>query len=731
MTQENITTTLNLDTSDFRTKSQEARREIRNINSEFKLATSTMEDWDKSIEGLTAKIKQLTDREKQEKKILESLQEEYRQVVEEQGENSKGAQDLIVKMNNQQVTINRTSKSLEEYKSKLETVERATDIANRTGAEFDDVLERIGGGAEDGGESFTILKGALADLASNAIQNIVSGLIDIGRELWSLPEATKEFRTVFNATMESAKNSVIGLEGATKAYEEFYRVSADEGQSAEATSHIAGLVSNQKDLEGALNGVIGAWVEYGDSISIEGLAEASNETAKTGIVTGQFADTLNWAGESEDEFNEKLAKCTTTQERQKLVVDTLNRLYGENAKEFEKNNKSLLDANSENLKLIQRQSKLATVIEPLTALWTNLKVKGYDAITPAIEWLSTKIQKLNTYLSEHEGVATLLKAVLIGLAGAFTILAGGMAIQALLNVLPKLRLAFLMLNQAMKANVILLVVSLIAGLVIAIINLWKNSEVFREKWNKLWSGIKNTTKKVWEAITGFFSEAWEKIGKIWSGAKAFFSGIWNGIKAIFSGVISFYTSIFTGAYNTIKKAFSGITGFFSGVWSSIKSIFSNVGSVIGDAITKTVSSAVNKVLSTAVKLINGFISAINVAVDVINKIPGVKIKKLSKLSVPKMATGGVVDGATLAMIGEDGKEAVVPLEKNLGWIKGVASNIADELKTSGSGGVIGANGSVTNNYNFNQTNNSPKALSRLEIYRQTKNQMLQLKGVNA
>ena len=495
MTQENITTTLNLDTSDFRTKSQEARREIRNINSEFKLATSTMEDWDKSIEGLTAKIKQLTDREKQEKKILESLQEEYRQVVEEQGENSKGAQDLIVKMNNQQVTINRTSKSLEEYKSKLETVERATDIANRTGAEFDDVLERIGGGAEDGGESFTILKGALADLASNAIQNIVSGLIDIGRELWSLPEATKEFRTVFNATMESARDSVIGLEGATKAYEKFYRISADEGQSAEATSHIATLVGSQGDLESALDGVIGAWVRWGDSISIEGLSEASNETANTGKITGQFADALNFAGESEEQFQKKLDECTSKQERQKLVIEKLNQLYGENAKAYEENNKSLLDANSANLNLLQTQSELATAIEPVTALWTNMKAKALDAITPAIEWLSEKIQSLSEYLSEHEGVATAVKAVLMGLAGAFTILAGGMAIQALLNVLPKLRLAFLMLNQAMKANVILLVVSLIAGLVIAIINLWKNSEVFREKWNKLWSGIKNTTKK--------------------------------------------------------------------------------------------------------------------------------------------------------------------------------------------------------------------------------------------
>ena len=81
-------------------------------------------------------------------------------------------------------------------------------------------------------------------------------------------------------------------------------------------------------------------------------------------------------------------------------------------------------------------------------------------------------------------------------------------------------------------------------------------------------------------------------------------------------------------------------------------------------------------MKSAVNLINGFISAINVAIGVINAIPGVEIKKLSKLEVPQLATGGIIDSATLALIGERGKEAVLPLENNTEWMDALADRIA-------------------------------------------------------
>ena len=86
-------------------------------------------------------------------------------------------------------------------------------------------------------------------------------------------------------------------------------------------------------------------------------------------------------------------------------------------------------------------------------------------------------------------------------------------------------------------------------------------------------------------------------------------------------------------------------------------------------------------LEKAISLINGFISAINSAIGLINKIPGVDIKKVSKLEVPKLAKGGIVDSATLAVIGERGKEAIVPLENNTEWIDKLASKLGNNAPT--------------------------------------------------
>ena len=159
--------------------------------------------------------------------------------------------------------------------------------------------------------------------------------------------------------------------------------------------------------------------------------------------------------------------------------------------------------------------------------------------------------------------------------------------------------------------------------------------------------------------------------------------MWEGIKGIFNVVGDWFSNIFTSAYNGITNAFSGIGDFFTGVWNKITSIFSKVGTTIGNGIKETVSKAVNGVLSTAVKIINGFISAINFAIDVINAIPGVSISKINSLSVPKMAQGGIVDSATLAVVGEQGKEAVVPLENNLEWLDKLAGMLNERIGGTG------------------------------------------------
>lgn len=201
--------------------------------------------------------------------------------------------------------------------------------------------------------------------------------------------------------------------------------------------------------------------------------------------------------------------------------------------------------------------------------------------------------------------------------------------------------------------------------------------IFQGAWEgikDIWNGVVAFFKAIWDGIVAIFkgvvnfyktifTNAWNVIKSVWNVVVSWFKAIWDGIKNVFSSVGSWFGKVFTSAWNNIKNAFSKITGFFQGIWNSIKSIFSKVGQVVGDAITGTVKKAVNTVLSTAVKLINRFISAINTAISVINAIPGVNIKKLNKLEVPSFDVGtNYVPEDMIAMVHKG--ERITPAKYN-------------------------------------------------------------------
>lgn len=193
---------------------------------------------------------------------------------------------------------------------------------------------------------------------------------------------------------------------------------------------------------------------------------------------------------------------------------------------------------------------------------------------------------------------------------------------------------------------------------------------------KYWDEIKEVASKVWEGIKNAWNKASEWFSKnVVEPIKNFFSGLWDGLKEGASKV-----------WEGIKKVFSKVGEFFGGMWDKIKSTFSTIGKAVGDAVSGALKSAVNWVLDKAIGIINGFIKGINFAIGIINAIPGVEIKKLSLLEVPKLAQGGIIDRPTVAMIGEAGKEAVMPLERNTGWIDQLASKLGDKL--GGGGGNI-------------------------------------------
>lgn len=154
-----------------------------------------------------------------------------------------------------------------------------------------------------------------------------------------------------------------------------------------------------------------------------------------------------------------------------------------------------------------------------------------------------------------------------------------------------------------------------------------------------------------------------------------FQSVWDAIVSTFSNVVDFFRGVFQTAFDAVSGFFRKVADFFTGIWNGIVSAFS----AIGDTISGAIKSAINGVLSGAVKIINGFIESLNFAIGIINAIPGVNITKLTLLTVPQLAEGGVVDKPTVAQIGEDGEEAVVPLKNNTEWTDKVAEKLAPKL----------------------------------------------------
>lgn len=201
-------------------------------------------------------------------------------------------------------------------------------------------------------------------------------------------------------------------------------------------------------------------------------------------------------------------------------------------------------------------------------------------------------------------------------------------------------------------------------------------DVVKGYFQDIWNAIKNAASSMLESVKGFFSSAWTSIKNTWSGVSSWFGSVWTGIQNAFSNVSSWFGNIFSSAVTAIKNAWNGITTWFSNIWNSIKNIFTSAGTSISTSIVNALKSSFNNFMSKAVGLINGFIRGINSAIGLINKIPGVNIGTIGTLSVPQLAKGGIVTDNILANIGERGKEAVLPLENNTGWMDMLADRIA-------------------------------------------------------
>ena len=279
-------------------------------------------------------------------------------------------------------------------------------------------IERLSKNAkESGGKMSAAFKGMAkgAAIAVAAVAAIGAALVALGKNTLQFQKEQARLNAAFEAAGSSA-------EQAAESYNGLYRFLGDTGKASEAAAHLAKITTNQQHLAEWTKISQGIYATFGDSLPIEGLTEAANETLRVGQVTGTLADALNWAGVSEDDFNAKLATTSSLEEREALLRSTLNGLYSEAAEIYERNNGALLAYNESQARLYSTMAAAGAATMPLLTALNNLGSAFFTALKPALDaiippiatfinWIAQAIQSVMSFFSALTGKSSTVKAV--------------------------------------------------------------------------------------------------------------------------------------------------------------------------------------------------------------------------------------------------------------------------------------------------------------------------------
>ena len=312
-------------------------------------------------------------------------------------------------------------------------------------------------------------------------------------------------------------------------------------------------------------------------------------------------------------------------------------------------------------------------------------------LAPTLEYIGEVFRVLfNTVADILGGIADFLKGVFDIITGILTsdmskIFDGFTETgDAIMNILSTLLTALLDLTVAVLKVIWDTIVAIFQAIWDGIVAIFTPiGEWFAERWNDITTVLADVAK--W--FGDMFQKAWNALTNIFSSIGTWFGERWNDVTAALANVATWFGNIFKTAFEAVKNAFSTIGSFFSGVWTTVKNIFVNAGQMVGSAVGGAFKGAVNAVLGTIENVVNGFIGMINGVLDAIRGLPGLGwVGSVGTISLPRLARGGIVDSPTVAMIGEAGKEVVMPLE-NTGFLQTMGRIVGGAVVNALGGGL--------------------------------------------
>jgi phage-related protein len=386
MANEEVTTSLNVDITQFKTAMSAASRYIRQANSEFDKATAGVEDWANSADGLRAKINQLNKTLDAQETHVAALKAEYERVSKEQGESSAGAQNLAIRLNKAEAAVKRTKAEIDKYGKALDDTKNNTQDTEQETVQMSAAFDKAAKAAGD-------LTKKLAGVAGKAVVNGIKGLAAASAGLvtafLATGEAQKEHITEMAKLDAAYKSAGHSADTAAATYNELYGVIGETDQAVEAAQQIALLAKSEEDAA--------AWAEqgaavigkFGDALQPETFYEAANETFSLNEATGAYVQMIEQCGLSVDDFNKGLQACKTEEEKQAYMLEYTQQALAGAGEAYREANAAVIENNKANAALQEQLAGVGQAALPITTAFKLIGASILGDLMPNIKTLGT------------------------------------------------------------------------------------------------------------------------------------------------------------------------------------------------------------------------------------------------------------------------------------------------------------------------------------------------------
>lgn len=407
-----ITTEISIkNEAEFRKQMKAVNNSLSGMKSEMAKVSVEFDGQANSAEALRKKqaiLQQQYDQQKEKVQALARMLESAKSAYDENSDVVLSYQRQLNTATVELIKFDRELKNTDKY------LDEAAQSADGTASSIDEFGKAVKDAGDEGSDGMGQLKEAFSQLGEAAKSGDINGVVAalgsmkgvlvggaavagakaLADGIINITESTKEYRAILGTLEVSSQKAGYTQEQTTEIYKKFQAVLGDTQKAATATANLQALGLSQENLRVIMEQAIGAWATYGDSIPIDSLSESINETVQVGKVTGVFADALNWAGTSEDEFNERLAACADTTERANLVLQQLSEQgLQATGQAWVENNQDIIAANTAQEAMNESMAQLGEALQPASsflleygAALVDVAADGVNALSSLVEW---------------------------------------------------------------------------------------------------------------------------------------------------------------------------------------------------------------------------------------------------------------------------------------------------------------------------------------------------------